>query len=353
MQKYQFTEEQKAEIEAAYRTATDKVMAKRLKVLYLYSHGESLEGTVEKTGVGRTSVARYSREYRANGLVNLTKPNERFTPEQVAGLRKAYGEVSPDDVPVHRCLKALLLLAEGVDLQEAAGVMGHCSITNVEQVASAYKRGGVAAIISRYHRKKPASFTKYSFTAEQKVEIEQAYRTVASKRGQERLEVLRLRAEGKTIREVSEATGFHQTTVSYIIRKYHAAGLGAIDITAPCVFCHLRAMEQGYSLGGLCADCYNRYHRDATSVWKYPKALRKYRNEHNNISVKEWLSYANNAKKFSDGLITEGQFRAKAQEITDAIIKLEEQRIAGLKSAEAITKDKREYPARYLPEIFC
>ena len=61
---------------------------------------------------------------------------------------------------------------------------------------------------------------KNEITAEQKVKIEAARKHTKNKRIERRLQVLCLRADGKTLPEISELTEYHRITVSKIVSQY-------------------------------------------------------------------------------------------------------------------------------------
>lgn len=66
---------------------------------------------------------------------------------------------------------------------------------------------------------------KNEITAEQKAEIEAARKKNKDKRIERRLLVLCLRADGKTLPEISALTGYHKITVSRIVSQYIHHGL--------------------------------------------------------------------------------------------------------------------------------
>lgn len=71
--KYQFTEAQKAEIEAAYRKVKNKRIAVRLKALYLRCHGEKIDKIAEETGVSKSTVTRTIAKYSKDGLESVVR----------------------------------------------------------------------------------------------------------------------------------------------------------------------------------------------------------------------------------------------------------------------------------------
>lgn len=69
---------------------------------------------------------------------------------------------------------------------------------------------------------------KYKFTEEQHREIKETRKKNRDKQTDKRLEVLELRCEGKSLAEIVSATGFHQSHVSNLIRKYFEEGLTSV-----------------------------------------------------------------------------------------------------------------------------
>ncbi|MGN1456565.1 MAG: transposase [Acutalibacteraceae bacterium] len=69
---------------------------------------------------------------------------------------------------------------------------------------------------------------KYTFSEKDIEIIREARRKNKDKRVEARLKALQIRAEGKTSKEASEATGFHSAYISQIIAKYCKGGIEAI-----------------------------------------------------------------------------------------------------------------------------
>lgn len=69
---------------------------------------------------------------------------------------------------------------------------------------------------------------KYKFKEEQNTEIKAARRANKDKRVEKRLEVLELRSEGKSQREIVEKTGFHRSYVCSLIKRYFEEGLQSV-----------------------------------------------------------------------------------------------------------------------------
>lgn len=69
---------------------------------------------------------------------------------------------------------------------------------------------------------------KYTFTAEQAAEIEVARRGNKDKKIEARLKVLALRADGKSLSDITEITGYHRSHVSGLIRQYFEEGITSI-----------------------------------------------------------------------------------------------------------------------------
>ena len=70
---------------------------------------------------------------------------------------------------------------------------------------------------------------KYKISEEQYAEIKSAQKANRDKQIENRLKVLALRYEGKSLKEIEAATGFHHAHISSLIRKYFEEGLPAIS----------------------------------------------------------------------------------------------------------------------------
>lgn len=235
--KRQFTAEQISEVKAAYDAAADKWVRRHLEAVYFYTQGKTYAEISRTTGFGQTTVIRLLQEYRENGLDAMTERLVKafrrrtdcqpiFTPEQVAELGNArQTAASPKTI---RRLEALLQLAEGRTFEEAAAATGY-STSNIYWLKREYLKGGTVSIFRMEHRKKqPFIAHKHKFTPEQRVEIETARKTVADKQTKIRLEMLWLRAKGKSMPEISAATGYSINTIVCVIRQYQEGGLDAI-----------------------------------------------------------------------------------------------------------------------------
>lgn len=69
---------------------------------------------------------------------------------------------------------------------------------------------------------------KYTITAEQRIEIEEARKANKDKKIEARLKVLLMRADGKPASKIGEVTGYHAAYVSGIISRYVNKGIEAI-----------------------------------------------------------------------------------------------------------------------------
>ena len=69
---------------------------------------------------------------------------------------------------------------------------------------------------------------KYMFKQEDHEAIKAARKKNRDKQTDKRLEVLELRCEGMTQEAIAEATGFHRSHVSNLIRKYFEEGLESV-----------------------------------------------------------------------------------------------------------------------------
>ena len=70
---------------------------------------------------------------------------------------------------------------------------------------------------------------KYKFSSEQYAEIKAAQKANRDKQIENRLKVLVLRCEGKSLQEIASATGYCHAHISNLIRKYHEEGLQAVS----------------------------------------------------------------------------------------------------------------------------
>ena len=70
---------------------------------------------------------------------------------------------------------------------------------------------------------------RYKFSSEDREEIEKIRKANRDKQTEKRLKVLSMRCEGKTLEEISSATGFHRSHISNLIRKYFEEGLASIS----------------------------------------------------------------------------------------------------------------------------
>lgn len=70
--------------------------------------------------------------------------------------------------------------------------------------------------------------SRYKFSEEEILELEQARKKNKDKRAESRLKALILRAKGASAIEVSQATGFHAGSVTRLVAKYRDHGIEAI-----------------------------------------------------------------------------------------------------------------------------
>ena len=233
-QSIKFTQEQVAEI----KTVTNKRIALRLEVLLLRAQGKSYEEITEKTGFARSTIAQFVQKYREIGLDAIIRKHaasERqgisieFTQDKVTELKNAYKEANCDRVA--RRIKVLLLCSEGKSITEIAKET-HFSQSTIYRLLHEYQKNGLNNLcINRQTKRKPSYVAyKYNFTAEQKTEIEEAIRRTTNERALKRLEALRLRAERKSLSDISTVTGYHKVTVMRLIRQYQEKGLETLVV---------------------------------------------------------------------------------------------------------------------------
>ena len=70
---------------------------------------------------------------------------------------------------------------------------------------------------------------KYKFSIEDREKIEKERKGNRDKQTEKRLKVLSMRCDGKSLEEISRATGFHRWHVSSLIRKYFEEGLASVS----------------------------------------------------------------------------------------------------------------------------
>lgn len=69
---------------------------------------------------------------------------------------------------------------------------------------------------------------KYTFTEEEKKELEKARKKNRDKKIEKRLEALILRTEGKKNKEISKKTGFHTQYITVLVSRYKTKGIESI-----------------------------------------------------------------------------------------------------------------------------
>ncbi|MEY8389475.1 helix-turn-helix domain-containing protein [Oscillospiraceae bacterium 38-13] len=233
MSVYTFSEEEKAEINAAREKATFELALRRLEVLRLRAAKKSNAEITQAAGYHKSTITRISKLYKEKGIEAVLNEsltgkrkydtsNREFTPEQIRELQEGYKNASKPHVA--RRFQALLLRSEGKTLREVADVTNF-SMGNLSKLITAYRKYGVRAV---HGKAQPARVFKHRFTAEQKHEIEKALKEATEARVIKRLKALRYRAEGKTIEEAATAVGLHPMTVMALVRKYQEQGLASI-----------------------------------------------------------------------------------------------------------------------------
>lgn len=70
--------------------------------------------------------------------------------------------------------------------------------------------------------------TKYQFSKEEIEQIRNARKSNKSKQVERRLRVLEMMSEGRKNKEISEATGYHESYLKRLVFKYRKDGLGAL-----------------------------------------------------------------------------------------------------------------------------
>lgn len=235
MRRHTFTKEQTAEIKSACKAATNKAMAARLRILYLYAIGTSVKDICRQTGASTDTIYKLAHRYRtiglgkvANGLQSYSASVNKytFTQEQVAEISNAYRGMS--DGKPRRRLEALYLCAKGESASRAARRL-NVSPQTVQRIVSRYKEKGLDAAVTR---KAPASRKrKAAFTPAQISELRAMLETATNERVARRFRALLLYGEGKTVGEVSREMGMAWASVRRFINRYQEDGAAGLCIT--------------------------------------------------------------------------------------------------------------------------
>lgn len=227
-----FSEEEISAIEAACKQVTDSWTLRRLEVLRLRALGTPKKEIVRKTGYSAAQVVHLFQDYREYGLeafVAMPRTGKRkytaynfdLTAKQVVELKHGYETAQTKNVA--RRFKALLLRSEGNTYKRIASETG-LSKQYVSMLTQKYKKTGISALLSKPH----LSNSSYILTTQQKAEIRAAQGADMSEHAVKRLEVLRLRAEEKSYKEIVDITGYRPTYIPMILRKYREYGLEAV-----------------------------------------------------------------------------------------------------------------------------
>jgi transposase len=100
---FQLTAEQRAELWRAYDQASDVNKQRRWQAVRLYGEGRSVSDIETITGCSPTSLLRWARLYRQQGLAGLRSPEyggnrARLTDEQRAEIKQRVHQSTPDQL---------------------------------------------------------------------------------------------------------------------------------------------------------------------------------------------------------------------------------------------------------------
>lgn len=229
MKRREFTLEQTAEIDLARKTATNKKAVHDLEILSLYAHGVSVKQIGQKTGVDVSVISKLARAYQKQGLAMLSGysyaavERHTFTSEQTAEIEAAYNAAA--DARVANRLKILLLHARGEPIEKVAKAVG-VGQTTVYRLVYEYKDKGLETVIRKSARCKLYNSESAS---DQAAMLRSMLDSAANKRAVRKIRALLLWAEGKSRKDIIEATGLSKTSIYNAIKEFQENGVAAIN----------------------------------------------------------------------------------------------------------------------------
>lgn len=219
-----------AVVESALKSTDDAWEKRRLSVILLCLKSTPPDEVMSETGYCDATIKRLIKEYRSEGLKmflghklrpygNPALRRKAFTPQEIASVTEAYEATTN---PSHaKSYKLVLLRMQGMKNREAAKEIGIAPSTATD-IFCTYLRSGLAGLA-----KENKIYTRKScgFTEQQKREVCQAFQNAARLKDKAVLEILVLRAEGKTHEEIHDATGFGIVKIHQTIKNYIENGL--------------------------------------------------------------------------------------------------------------------------------
>lgn len=220
-----------AAVESVLKSTSDAWEKRRLSAILLCLKSTPLDQVMSETGYGDTTIKRLVREYRNVGLEKYLDHEVRpygnpalrrkvFAPQEIAAVTEAYeGAAEPRSA---RRYKLILLRMQGMKNREAAKETGMAPGT-ASTIFCAYLTSGLAGV--RAIENAPNARWVSKFTKQQKWEIHQAFINARRLQDKAVIEILVLRAQGKTYDEIHEITGFGIVKISQTVKNYLAHGL--------------------------------------------------------------------------------------------------------------------------------
>lgn len=235
--RYVITPAEKAEIETACQTAVGAGEKARLEVLRLFALGKSPKEISAATSYHKAHAYTLLQKYHDKGIDaiigrsywknerHMTKKYE-LTPEQISEI-KSYDGKKLSELAARR-LKIFQFRADGKSNEEIIKATGYSEAT-VIRLLHDYMTDGLETVLGRPRTgKRQYMAQNYELTPEQIAELKQGYETATKEHVARRFRVLLMRAEGKTIGEVADATGFSTENVVRLTKEYRKNGVAAV-----------------------------------------------------------------------------------------------------------------------------
>lgn len=148
-----------------------------------------------------------------------------FTAEEKAKIDAAYQAASG---LARRRLEVLRLYAQGETYAYIIKTTAY-SETTILKILRRYDEDGLDPIYDEpYTGKRKYPATRFEFTAAEIAELKEGCKKAAKPHVARRFKALPLRSEGKTLAEVATATGFTETNIIYLVKKYREGGTAAL-----------------------------------------------------------------------------------------------------------------------------
>lgn len=239
---YDATMKELSEIISAIASEDDPDIKNRLRVILFKKKQISTKTIQKETGYSESAIYAIYSFYRKNGLERIREPkieeliaekerekakrrklrDEVFSTQQIAEMREAYN--SATDPVLARRYELILLKMQGLPLTEAAEMVDMAYSAAIELFRT-YRKNGISALQLHASNRIYGPGIRYQFTAAQAEEVQRAFMQARYLKDKARLEILALSAQGKTVAEIRDATGFALSLIRKDIIKYCKYGL--------------------------------------------------------------------------------------------------------------------------------